>query len=407
MRILNVLAQLPMKTGSGVYFSNLIEETTKQGHENVIIYGVQEPYQIELPGMHYPVQFSQPHLPFPIAGMSDVMPYESTVYSEMTDAMIDQELEAFRDQLEQVKQNEQIDIVITHHLFFLSALVREIFSKVPVVAFCHGTDLRQIERYPRFKQRLRAIHDLDLILTVSPNETEKIADWFDYPRDQIQLVGGGFNQGLFNRDYPTPPKSPLKVMYTGKMAQAKGVYELAKTFPIVKQTLGDVEYHLIGNTNAKEQETLQTLAGNSPDFHIYDAVDQATMADCLKKAHVFVLPSYYEALGLSAIEAMAMGKYCVTSEIEGLKRELGETVNHSGLIQYTELPRIYNLDQPVAEDIPAYVDRLAKNILIQLEKVRRSETVKDDIFEWIDQKSWRQLAKRIEGLLMLQLEQSK
>ncbi|MDO4670240.1 MAG: glycosyltransferase family 4 protein [Aerococcus sp.] len=399
MKILNVLAQLPMKTGSGVYFSNLVEETTAQGHENILVYGVQSPYTVELPGKHYPVRFNQPKLSFPIAGMSDVMPYPSTVYSEMTPEMIEQELQAFKNQLEQVKKTEAIDIVVTHHLFFLTALVREIFTDVPVVAFCHGTDLRQIERYPRFKDRLASLHDLDLVLTVSPNETAKIAQWFDYPTTKIKLVGGGFNQKLFNLHYDPPKSSPLKVMYAGKISHAKGVYELAATYPLVKAVLPEVEYHLIGHADETEQEILRKNAQHSTGFHLYDAVDQPTMAQYLQRAHVFVLPSYYEALGLSAIEAMAMGKYCVTSEIEGLRRELGDKVNQSGLIRYTKLPRIYDLDHPVPEDIPSYVERLTQDIIIQLEKVQRHETVSDDVFAAIDQKSWQQLAKRIEGEL--------
>lgn len=32
MKMLNVLAQLPMRTGSGVYFSNLVDELAELGH---------------------------------------------------------------------------------------------------------------------------------------------------------------------------------------------------------------------------------------------------------------------------------------------------------------------------------------------------------------------------------------
>ena len=73
MKILNVLAQLPMKTGSGVYFTNLIEELNEQGHENILFYGVQDPYKVDIKGKHYPVEFKSDKIPFPIAGMSDIL----------------------------------------------------------------------------------------------------------------------------------------------------------------------------------------------------------------------------------------------------------------------------------------------------------------------------------------------
>ena len=400
MKILNVLAQLPMKTGSGVYFSNLVEELNAQGHENILLYGVQAPYSVDVEGKHYPVEFKSEKIPFPIAGMSDVMPYKNTVYSEMTEDMIDLELRVFREVLEKIRDTEGVDLVITHHLFFLSSMVREVFKDTPVVAFCHGTDLRQLERFPRFLERCESIKDLDIIFTVSPNESEKIHEIFSYDRDKIKLVGGGFNQNIFNRNYEKLDDGILRVCYAGKLSRSKGVYELARSFPLVKKNIDNLEYHIIGATSDEEKRRLYNLAENLEGFKVYDAEDQVTMAKHLKKCDVFVLPSYYEALGLIAIEAMATGLYAVTSEIEGLRAELGDKVNESGLILYTELPTIYDLDNPCEEEVPAYVERLAKNIEIQLKKVEKNEEIGKDIMDIIDGKSWANLAKRIEKMLI-------
>lgn len=400
MKILNVLAQLPMKTGSGVYFTNLVEELNEQGHENILLYGVQAPYKVDVEGKHYPVEFKSEKIPFPIAGMSDIMPYESTVYSEMTEEMIDLELGVFREKLLEIREKEDVDLVITHHLFFLSSMVREVFKDTPVVAFCHGTDLRQIERYPRFLKRCENIKDLDMIFTVSPNEGPKIKEIFSYDEEKINLVGGGFNQNIFNRNYEKRDDGILRVCYAGKISRAKGVYELASSFPLVKKDIDNLEYHIIGATSDEEKKNLYDLANNMEGFKVYDAEDQVTMAKHLKKCDVFVLPSYYEALGLIAIEAMATGLYAVTSEIEGLIAELGDRVNDSGLILYTKLPKIYDLDNPCEEEVPEYVERLAENIKAQLLKVERGEEVPNDIMDIIDGKSWRNLAKRIEKKLI-------
>lgn len=400
MKILNVLAQLPMRTGSGVYFSNLVDELAELGHENLLVYGIQDPYNIDISGEHYPIRFKSDRLPFPIAGMSDMMPYDNTVYSQMTSQMIDGVLLAFKDQLLSLKEQEDIDLVITHHLFFLSSMVRELFPDIPVVAFCHGTDLRQLERHPKFLERCKHIKDMDQIFVVSPSEIPKVKEIFSYEEDKLRLVGGGFNQKIFNRHHIKPNDGVLRVGYAGKLDRSKGVYELAATFPKVKEVFPNLEYHLIGRTSTKEKEILYDLAKNKEGFMVYDAKDQQTMASHLKQCDVFVLPSYYEALGLIAIEAMATGLWAVTSEIEGLRTELGETVNQSGAILYTELPRIYDLDKPVKEDIPAYIERLSENIITQLEKVQQGESMEEEVKEIIDSKSWENLAKRIEKELI-------
>jgi len=85
MRILHVIAQLPARTGSGVYYSNVIEELKKYGHAQAALFAVQDDFTFDVlaSGAQYPVCFKTDSIPFPIAGMSDVMPYANTVYSRM------------------------------------------------------------------------------------------------------------------------------------------------------------------------------------------------------------------------------------------------------------------------------------------------------------------------------------
>ena len=74
---------------------------------------------------------------------------------------------------------------------------------------------------------------------------------------------------------------------------------------------------------------------------------------------------------------------------------MGDKVNESGVILYTELPRIYDLDKPVAEDVPAYEKRLANNINEQVEKIKAGYKIPADIQEEIDKNSWEKLAMRV------------
>ena len=150
-------------------------------------------------------------------------------------------------------------------------MVREVFKDTPVVAFCHGTDLRQIERYPRFLKRCENIKDLDMIFTVTPNEGPKIREIFSYDEEKVTLVGGGFNQNIFNRNYEKRDDGILRVCYAGKMSRAKGVYELASSFPLVKKDIENLEYHIIDATSDEEKKNLYDLANNMEGFKVYDA----------------------------------------------------------------------------------------------------------------------------------------
>ena len=47
MKILHVIAQLPKQTGSGVYFTNVIQ-FMQQNHENAAVFGIQDDIKLNL-----------------------------------------------------------------------------------------------------------------------------------------------------------------------------------------------------------------------------------------------------------------------------------------------------------------------------------------------------------------------
>ena len=92
MNILHITAQKPSSTGSGVYLTQLaraIEGLSVSRRQGVLAGAYAEDVaelEAGLPdGIRlYPVIFGSESLPFNIFGMSDVMPYRSSLYSTMT-----------------------------------------------------------------------------------------------------------------------------------------------------------------------------------------------------------------------------------------------------------------------------------------------------------------------------------
>ena len=75
-----------------MYLTELVKGFKKLGHTQAVIAGVTKEDKIQLPESVevYPVYYQTKELPFPVAGMSDEMPYESTRYSDMTEKMTEQ-----------------------------------------------------------------------------------------------------------------------------------------------------------------------------------------------------------------------------------------------------------------------------------------------------------------------------
>ena len=89
------------------------------------------------------VRFESDHLNFPVTGISDVMPYNSSLFKTLKGKRLNAYKKAFGQVLQQAVGTYKPDIIHTHHLFLLTALVRELFPGLPIVTTCHGTDLRQ------------------------------------------------------------------------------------------------------------------------------------------------------------------------------------------------------------------------------------------------------------------------
>ena len=395
MKILHVLTQLPAKTGSGVYFTNLIDSLNNLGIENAAVFGTEEIYDNKVKAdILKPVYYNTESMPFRICGMSDLMPYDSTVYSQMTEEQIDILLENFRRKLLEIKEEFKPDIVISHHLFFITDLVREIFKDTKVVGISHGTDIRQVKKHKKFLKRLSHIKDLDYVLTVTDKEDHAMINLLKVDEKKIHNVGGGYNEKVFYPPEEKIKKNTIDIVYAGKISQSKGVFELVQTLPIIEKKYPEIRLHMVGNADLESCHKMKELAKHSPRLVICHALDQMKLANLLRHADIFVLPSYFEALGLIAIEALACHKLVVTSEIEGLYNLVGDKIKENHLIEFTKLPRIYDVDKPVKEDIPAYVERLSQNIEKQIKRLDKN-LFTDEVNDEIQTLAWANIGQKI------------
>lgn len=151
---------------------------------------------------------------------------------------------------------------------------------------------------------------------------------------------------------------------------------------------------MIGSAENSEKEELIHLSGGK-NFKIYNTKDQKAMAEILRKKDIFILPSYYEGLGLMAVEALASNLRVVVTNVLGLIELLGEEINSSNIIEYVDLPRLFDVDKPYEEDIPGFVKRLEEKIAIQIERKAKNVEVDENIKNLIKKLFWQGLTDRI------------
>jgi hypothetical protein len=103
LKILHLLGQRPDSTGSGIYLQSMMREAAKCGHDNFMIAGIQPESKPELHGISLDqcrfVRFDGGDIPFKIPGMTDIMPYPSTRFVDLSPDEIDTYEAAFKQAL--------------------------------------------------------------------------------------------------------------------------------------------------------------------------------------------------------------------------------------------------------------------------------------------------------------------
>ena len=392
MRILSITAQKPDSTGSGVFLTELVRGFAAQGCRQAVVCGTVAGEKISFPeGVAlFPVCYQRDSLPFPVCGMSDEMPYESTRYRDLTPEMTHQLMEAFRQKIREAVETFQPDVILCHHLYFAAALTRQMYPEIPVYGQCHGSDLRQIETNPWQREWIKTqISGLDGIFALHEAQRSKICQIFDLPAHRVQVMGTGYNAGVFHRDtrFRREP-GKTRYLFAGKLSEKKGVYSLLRCLDHLKDP-EQAELYLAGGSGSEgELEKLRNLARTAPcPVTILGKLDQAALAEQMNRCDVFVLPSFYEGLPLVLIEAMACGMRTVCTDLPGIQPWLAQAIPDSGAV-FVAPPGLRHADEPVPEDLPDFEIRLAGAMEVAVKSHLPSE-------EQIRSLSWNSLCRKI------------
>ena len=403
MRILSITAQKPNSTGSGVYLTELVKEYEMLGHEQAVVAGVYRGDLIELPDgvAFYPVYFCEEGLPYPIVGMSDEMPYISTKYCEMSPEMVEQFRSSFMSVIERVVEELQPDFILCHHLYLLTALVREHFPGRKVYGFCHNTDLRQMQKTDLEREFIRReIGKLDHIFVPQRAQEEGVLTLYPVDKEKITRVGMGYNNQIFHLAEESCDKEGVtSLVFAGKIAEKKGVKSLLRAMALLgdekELDMNSVQLLLAGSTgNEEEYQMIEGLAGRCPcKVKFLGRLSQSELARVYQKSDIFVLPSFFEGIPLTVIEALACGDRVVMTDLPGIKEWI-TSVSSNADVRYVTLPRMRNADEPLEEDLPEFERKLA-------DALKASVLQKETHLADVSQISWEAIAKEVLRLKQL------
>lgn len=105
------------------------------------------------------------------------------------------------------------------------------------------------------------------------------------------------------------------VLFLGRVVKEKGIFELINAFELLAERKRDISLSIAGAGEIDHVTRLIEEKDLSERVHLLGWVNEDQKKTALSEATILVLPSYFEAMPLCVLEAMAMGTVVIASAV--------------------------------------------------------------------------------------------
>ena len=403
MKILYLLSQLPEMTGSGIYTREMIKKGAEAGHTCGLVAACSAKSPLDIEGIKAKhirlVCFDQAPLSYPIPGMSDGMPYPSSRFMDLDRSQLEAYVKVFGKVISEAIEEVRPDIIHSNHLWIMSALVRKLFPGIPMVVSCHGTDLRQYRNCPHLRENLlKHLPGVERVFALGQNQKDEIQAIYGIDPERIMIVPNGFDPDHFHPGAERSKAPPVSLLYAGKLSRPKGVRLLLETLSHEKIRNRPIHLYLAGSGSGKDEETCRTLSERLDGKVTFCGnLTPANLGVLMRKAHLFVLPSYFEGVPLVLIEALASGCRIVASDLPGIRGLVSTIPGDWGRLFH--LPSLETIDAPALKDLPLIRNTLAEALKCEISNILENRLISAVPFPVLKEKfSWETVFLRLEAV---------
>ena len=166
------------------------------------------------------------------------------------------------------------------------------------------------------------------ILFQNPDDQALFAQYkIIYPEHAFKIKGSGVDLQQFACS--SIPKGRIKIVLVARMLWDKGVGDFVESATALTQQGLDADFLLVGSVDPGNPESISVE--QLEEWNRLGVVkwlgERADIAQLLAESHIAVLPSYREGLPKSLIEAAAVGRPIVTTDVPGCREVVKDGEN--------------------------------------------------------------------------------
>lgn len=221
--------------------------------------------------------------------------------------------------------------------------------------FHEGMSKKEYNLYYQIEKQF-ARYTTDYLLLQSKEDYQLSIDKKFKPKERIMHLGNGIDiHNKFNPKKLKPEilgeiKSELGIInsdfvfsFVGRFVREKGIYELVEAFNQLNAKYSNVKLLLIGGLldSERDQDISERMREWKSNNNIIITGIRSDIPELQAISNVFVLPSYREGLPRSIIEAMAMKRPVIATNIRGCREEVID--NKTGfLVEKQNVQQLYD-----------------------------------------------------------------
>lgn len=201
--------------------------------------------------------------------------------------------------------------------------------KIPVVSTITGLGISFIDNNivgKMAKKLYRSAFKSVACVVFQNNEDENIMRCAGIIKKQtvLKVPGSGVNLSEY-RCCPLPESKLIRFLYSGRIMRSKGVLELLEAAASLRDNpLCSFELILAGSYDGDIEVAVKEAQDKGIVKHIGYVND---MSEMLKSCHCVVLPSYKEGMSNALLEAAAVGRPLIASNVSGCREIVEDGVN--------------------------------------------------------------------------------